>query len=854
MPDGVRESVREILIEEEMKDSYLTFAMSVIVSRALPDARDGLKPSQRRILVAMNDLSLGPRSKTRKSAKIAGDTTGNYHPHGQEYVYLTMVRMAQEFNFRYPLVDGQGNFGSMDGDPPAAMRYTEARLAAPAMEMLEDLERDTVDFIPNYDDTRLEPTVLPSKFPNLLVNGGSGIAVGMATSIPPHNLREICDGLIMVLDNPDATLEQLMTVIKGPDFPGGGILCGQKGILDAYRTGRGSVIVRARAHTETTKSGKVSIVFTEVPYLVNRDATLERIGELVKEEVLDGISDLRNESDKDGTRLVVELRKDADEQVVLNQLYKHTALQDSFSIITIALVNNRPQTLTLKQMLQCHIDHRKNVIRRRTQYLLDAAEKHLHILEGLLIALKNIDAIIEMIKVARTVEDARASLMASYGLSEAQANAILEMRLQRLTGLEQEKIEAEHRETRDKVTDYKAILADERRVIEIIRADVQEMKDKYGDDRRTEIAGEIVGFEMEDLIAEEEMVVTITHEGYIKRLPVETYRAQRRGGKGVTGADMKEGDFVEHLFLASTHDYILFFTDRGKVYWQKVYDIPQLGRAAKGRALVNMLQLDLGEKVTSTIPVRTFDERFLVMVTEQGMIKKTPLTEYSRPLRGGIIAIKLTEGDKLIDVRLTRGDQQVLVATADGRAVRFEETDVRPMGRNTQGVIGARLRKGDKAVGLVVVDAQATLLSVCEHGYGKRTSFEEYRLTSRGAQGVINIKTTERNGKVVGVLDVTDEDQIVVMSQQGMVVRMQCKDISTIGRATQGVRIINLNEGDRVTAIARVVSEEEEEKGVDRTSEAESKLPKPPKPAEGVSEKLPRLIGPDNGNKENEEE
>jgi DNA gyrase subunit A len=518
-------------------------------------------------------------------------------------------------------------------------------------------------------------------------------------------------------------------------------------------------------------------------------------------------------------------------------------------------VNNRPQTLNLKQLLQCYIGHRKTVIRRRTQSLLDEAEKHLHILEGLLTALKHIDAIIEMIKISRTVEDARTSLMASYALSEAQANAILEMRLQRLTGLEQQKVEAEFRETQQKVSDYREILADERRVLAIIKGDVQVMKEKYGDDRRTEIAGEIVGFEIEDLIAEEDMVVTITHEGYIKRLPVETYRSQRRGGKGVTGADAKEGDFVEHLFLASTHDYLLFFTDRGKVYWQKVYDIPQLGRAAMGRALVNMLQLDLNEKVTSTIPVRNFDERYLVMVTEQGMIKKTPLTEYSRPLRGGIIAIKLGEGDKLVDVRLTTGNQQVLIATAGGLSVRFEESDARPMGRNTQGVIGVRLRKGDKAVGLVVVDPKATLLSICEKGYGKRTVFDEYPVHHRGGKGVINIKTKDRNGKVVGILDVMDEDQVMVMSQQGMVVRMKCKGIPDYGRATLGVRIISLNQGDRVTAIARVVSEEEEEKGVERTAEAESKLPKPAKPPEPPApEKPPRLIGPETGGNETNEE
>jgi DNA gyrase subunit A len=808
-----REQIRPVLIEQEMKDSYLTFAMSVIMSRAIPDVRDGLKPSQRRILVAMNDLDLGPRSKFRKCAKIVGDTTGNYHPHGQENCYPTLVRMAQDFNFRYPLVDGQGNFGSIDGDPPAAMRYTEARLTSLAMEMLDDLSRDTVDMVPNYDETRVEPTVLPSRFPNLLCNGASGIAVGMATSIPPHNLREVCDGIIKVIGNPDVTVEELMTIVKGPDFPTGALICGTSGIRQGYLTGRGSCIVRARAHVETTKSGKKSLVFTEIPYLLNRDKILERIGELVKEGVLEGIADVRNESDKEGTRIVVDLKKGEEEQVVLNQLYKHTALQDTFSINMIAIVGNRPLSLGLKELIVAYIDHRKDVIRRRTQYLLNQAEAQAHILQGLMIALRSIDEIIALIKASETVEAARTGLMEQFSLSQKQAEAILQMRLQRLTGLEQAKIQEELNKLLEDIESYRAILADENLVLDIIREDLYEIREKHGDDRRTEIIAEVGDFHVEDLIAEETMAVIVSHEGYIKRLPLTSYRRQNRGGKGVTGADIKEGDFVEHLFTASTHDYILFFTDKGKIYWQKVYDIPQLARAARGRAIQNLLSLEAGEKITSMIPVREFDNRQLVMATRLGTVKKTDLSAYGNPKKGGIIAILLEPGDELIGVRVTNGQHEVVLGTEQGMAIRFSESDVRSTGRATHGVKGIALRDGDKVVDIIVVDPTATLLTVCENGFGKRTSFEEYRTQGRGGLGLINIKTTERNGRVVALLDVRDEDEVMMISQGGMIIRTPISTIRPIGRNTQGVTLISLNEGDKLVAVARVAKEEGEEAG-----------------------------------------
>lgn len=803
-----RENIKELFIEEEMKDSYLNYAMSVIMSRALPDVRDGLKPSQRRILVAMNDLNLGPRSKFRKCAKIAGDTTGNYHPHGEQVVYPTLVRMAQDFNYRYPLIDGQGNFGSIDGDPPAAMRYTEARMTEATMVIMEDLEKDTVDYVPNYDDTRTEPVVLPSKFPNLLCNGCSGIAVGMATSIPPHNVNEVCDGITLVIDNPDVTVDELMKIIKGPDFPTGALICGTEGIKEGYRTGRGTITVRARVHTETSKSGKKSIVATEIPYQLNRDNILERIAELVREEQIKGISDIRNESDREGSRLVIDLKKGEDEEVILNQLYKHTKLQDTFSIIMIALVNNRPVTLNLKEMLVYYIEHRKVVIQRRTKYLLEKAQARAHILEGLRIALQNIDKIIQLIKTSDSVEHARQRLISQFSLSEAQATAILDMRLQRLTGLEQEKIEEEYKKLCADIKEYQAILASEKLVLDIIKKDIKEVKNRFGDKRRTDIAGAVTHLDLEDLIAEENVVVIISHEGYIKRLPLTSYRKQHRGGKGVSGADMKEGDFIEHLFVASTHDYILFFTDQGRVYWLKVYDIPQMGRMSKGRAIINLLEIKEGENVTSLIPVRVFDERQLVMATSNGIIKKTPLCAYGNPKKGGIIAINLDDGDKLIGVKLTNGKQDIILGTEHGKAMRFSEEDVRTMGRVTHGVKGITLKDNDKVKGIVIVDENASLLTVCENGFGKRTDFSEYPAHHRGGQGVINIKTTDRNGNVVALIDVRDEDELIMITAQGMVIRTSVNTIRSIGRNTQGVKLFSIEEGDKLVSVARVIPEE----------------------------------------------
>jgi len=803
-----RENIKELFIEEEMKDSYLSYAMSVIMSRALPDVRDGLKPSQRRILVAMNDLGLGPRSKFRKCAKIAGDTTGNYHPHGEQVVYPTLVRMAQDFNYRYPLIQGQGNFGSIDGDPPAAMRYTEARMTEATMTIMEDLERETVDYVPNYDDTRTEPSVLPSKFPNLLCNGCSGIAVGMATSIPPHNVNEICDGITLVIDNPDVTIDDLMQVIKGPDFPTGALICGTEGIKEGYRTGRGTITVRARAHVETSNSGKKSIVVTEIPYQLNRDNILERIAELVRGEQLKGISDIRNESDREGSRLVIDLKKGEDEEVVLNQLYKHTKLQDSFSIITIALVNNRPETLNLKQMLVYYIEHRKVIILRRTKYLLEKAQARAHILEGLKIALQHIDKIIKLIRNSDSVETARQGLISQFSLSEIQANAILDMKLQRLTGLEQGKIEEEYKKICAEIKEYQAILASDKLVLNIIKKDIVEIKERFGDKRRTEIVAATTEFNIEDLIAEENVAVIITHEGYIKRLPLTAYRKQHRGGKGVTGADMKEGDFIEHLFVASTHDYILFFTDQGRVYWLKVYDIPQMGRTSKGRALINLLEFKEGENVSSLIPARDFDERQLVMATSHGIIKKTVLSAYGNPKKGGIIAINLDDGDKLIGVKLTNGKQDIILGTEQGKAMRFSEENVRTMGRVTHGVKGIKLKENDKVRDMVIVDENSSLLTVCENGFGKRTDFSEYPAHHRGGQGVINIKTTERNGKVVALIDVRDTDELIMITAKGMVIRTPINTIRAIGRNTQGVKLFDVEEGDKLVSVARVAPEE----------------------------------------------
>jgi len=809
--DQTTERIRDIAVEEDMKDAYLRYAMSVIISRALPDVRDGLKPSQRRILVAMNDLNLGPRSHHRKCAKICGDTSGNYHPHGQEVVYPTLVRMGQPFISRYPLVDAQGNFGSQDGDPPAAMRYTEARLSGVAMEMLADLQYDTVDFVPNYDETRTEPTVLPGKFPNLLCNGCNGIAVGMATSIPPHNLGEVVDALVHLIEHPDASVKDLMRFVPGPDFPTGGVICGRRGIYDGYRTGRGIIQVRGRAFTEVVKGGKKNIVITEIPYQVTRALIKQKIADAVNSGLIQGVADMRDESGSAGQRLVVELKRDANESVVLNQLYQHTPLQSSFSIIMIALVDNRPRTLNLKQLLECFIAHRTEVIRRRTQFLLDRAQARAHIIEGLRIALAHIDEIIELIKKAPDVQTAHAGLVERFALSDRQAQAILEMRLQRLTGLERHKLEEEYRQLLEQIAEYESILASEALVRNMIKDELLGLKKRYGDKRLTEICDADTGFDREDLIAEEMVAVTLSHGGYIKRQPLSTYRSQGRGGKGIRGADTKEGDFIEHLFIASTHDYLLFFTSKGKVHWRKVYDVPQLGRTSRGRAIANVLSLARGESVASCVPVREFDGRHVLFATERGTVKKTPLEAFSHPHSYGIAAITLGRADRLIRACLTSGHDDILLATRNGYAIRFSEGGVRPMGRVARGVKGIRLRKGDAVVGMAVVDTTATLLTACEQGYGKRTNFDEYRRQRRGGMGVINIKTTRRNGKVVGILTVREDDEVMMITAQGQVVRTKVAQIRTISRATQGVRLINCDEKDRLVAIGRVIEKEEDE-------------------------------------------
>ena len=828
------ERVDDLPIEQEMRESYLTYAMSTLVARAIPDVRDGLKPSQRRVLVAMNDLNLGPRSKHRKCAKIAGDTSGNYHPHSGEGVYPTLVRLGQEWNLRYTLVDPQGNFGSIDGDPPAAMRYTEARMAAPAVEILEDLNLDTVDTVPNYDDTRTEPTVLPSKFPNLLVNGSQGIAVGMATSIPPHNLSEVCDALLHLIENPAATIEELMQFVKGPDFPTGGLICGRGGILDGYRTGRGRVIVRARMHTEQTRGGKTQIVITEIPYQVLKTTIVERIAHVVKAGKIPEIQDIQDHSDRTGMRIVIDVRKGAEPEVVVNRLYTYTPLQSTFSIIHIALVNRAPRTLTIREMLQYFLEHRKEVIRRRTSYLLRRARQRAHLQEGLILAVADIDRIIEIIKTSADVPAARERLIAhalrlteqatvrkllpeafvkrtssaDQYLTGVQTDAILAMQLQRLTGLEIEKLARDYCKLVEEIEGYEAILREEDLLLDIIREDIYELKDKYGDERRTEILEDVEEFEIEDLIAEEDVVVTLTHEGYIKRMPATTYRRQGRGGQGVIGSDAKEGDFVEELFIASTHDYMLVFLTSGRMHWLKLYDIPSMARTSRGRAIVNVLQMQGGEKICAVAAVREFDERFLVTATRKGQIKKTALKAYSNPRKGGIQAVGVGEGDEVVGVAITTGSDEIVLGTRNGQAIRFKETNVRPMGRTAAGVRGVNLRKGDKVVGMVILDPAATLLTLCENGYGKRTHFDEYRIQSRGGYGIINIKTTARNGKVVAVKPIRDSDELMLITSGGMIVRTGADGLRTIGRATQGVRVIGLKPGDKLVAIARVISED----------------------------------------------
>ena len=829
------------LVEEEMKDSYLNYAMSVIVSRALPDVRDGLKPSQRRILVAMNDLNLGPRAKYRKCAKICGDTSGNYHPHGEGVVYPTLVRLAQDFATRYLLVEGQGNFGSIDGDPPAAMRYTEARMTEYATSMLEDLEKKTVDFVPNYDERLEEPVVLPSKFPNLICNGGVGIAVGMATSIPPHNLAEVCDGLIHLISNPACTNADLMKFIPGPDFPTGGIVCGTAGLRQAYETGRGHITVRGRVEIEEGKGGRKLIAITEIPYNLNKTNLIERIAELVKEDKIGGISDVKDLSDKSGMRIEVEIKKGEDADVILNQLYQLTQLQETFSVIMIALVAGRPQTLSLKAVLQAYIDHRKEVIRRRTRFLLEQAEKEAHILEGLVKALDLIDEIIALIKRSASPAVAQQGLVNEFGFSVLQADAILRMTLSKLTNLEREKLIKDLEELRVKIAEYKAILADVNLVYDIIREDLHELK-KTSDTRKTELSlEEVQAFDKEELIQEEDVVVVLSHLGYIKRVPKTSYRKQKRGGKGLIGADVKEKDFIEQIFIASTHDYLLFFTQDGKVRWQKVYDLPQLDRTARGKPVSAILGLKETDRIAACVAVKSFEKGYLVMATEQGVVKKTELAEYGNPRPSGIIAIKLEEGDKLIGVSTTSGENEIVLGTADGMAIRFNEADMRAMGRATVGVYGIELEPGDRVVDMIVLTPGVTILTACENGFGKRSEVDEYRLQSRGGKGVINIRTSDRNGKVVGMLAVTDDNELIMISEGGIVVRISVKDIRTMGRATQGVRFIRLEEKDKLVSIARVVKEEDDDAapGIERAqvppqdepSNGGAPPPEPPPPA-----------------------
>ncbi|WP_231615665.1 DNA gyrase subunit A [Novipirellula artificiosorum] len=886
----------DLPIEDELRESYLTYAMSVIVSRALPDVRDGLKPSQRRILVAMNDLNLGPGSKRVKCAKISGDTSGNYHPHGESVIYPTLVRMAQEWNMRSLLIDKQGNFGSVAGLPPAAMRYTEARLSPVAAAMLEDLKLDTVDYIPTYDEVRTEPTVLPSKFPSLLINGSGGIAVGMATSIPPHNPTEVCEALIRLIDHPETTIDEICEIIPGPDFPTGGIICGRAGIRRGYKTGRSTVVVRARCRIEEMKGNRSRIVVSEIPYQQYRDRVIEKIAALVNGDRIKGISGIRDESDlKEPVRLVIELKRDADPDVVLNQLYQFSPLQDTFSLIFLALVDGKPRELTIKEILQEFLRHRITVIRRRTQFLLARARRRKHTVEGLLLALADIDKIIKTIRESKTQPEAKQRLMLiecpaamlkralgddgfsqfvlergeseNYTLTSVQTDAIMRMTLGQLVNLEQEKLSTEHAALLAEITDYLDILSSQERINGIIKEDLEEMKRRFGDKRRTEISMEELGnIDLEDLITEETMVVSISHRGYIKRTPTSVYNTQRRGGKGLKGAKTDTEDPIEHLFVASTHAYLLFLTTTGKVRWQKVYDLPQLARDSKGRAIVNLLNLQEDEKIAECLAIRDFDQAgyFVVMATRSGLVKKTRLEQYSRPKKGGIIAIKLREGDELVDAAVIGPGDEVVLVTASGMAIRFRESDARPMGRNTSGVKGIRLVGDDCVVGMVVADPEATLLTVCEKGYGKRTFFgpnagpggtaesgdgdagdetgdealeesgddvaaeadseEEnssssarYRTQKRGGKGVRDIRTSKRNGKVIGIARVTDEDELFMMTANGKLQRIKAADINVIGRNTQGVRIMNVDEGDSLVAAVRVPPEEEsdEEEGAD---------------------------------------
>jgi DNA gyrase subunit A len=818
------EKIIPVYIEDEMKSSYIDYAMSVIVGRALPDVRDGLKPVHRRILYSMKDLSLWHNKPYKKCARIVGDCLGRFHPHGDSAVYDALVRMVQDFSLRYPLVEGQGNFGSIDGDPAAAMRYTEARMQSITNEMLRDLEKDTVDFVPNFDNSLTEPAILPAAIPNLLINGSSGIAVGMATNIPSHNLGEVIDAVIRVIDEPEVSARDLMKIIKGPDFPTGGIICGRDGIKSAYTTGRGRIKLRAKAYIETFKNNRESIIVSELPYQVNKTTLIEQIAKLVQNKKVEGISDLRDESSKEGIRLVIDVKKGQPPQVILNQLYKHTQLETTFGVIMLALVNNQPRVLTLREIIDLFVEHRIDIITRRTKYELAKAEARAHILEGYKIALKHLDEVIKVIKKSKTPPIAKENLMKKFGLSAIQAQAILEMQLQRLTNLERDKVEKEYLALLKTIEQLKSILKNPKKILQIIKDELTEIKKKYSDDRRTDILAAIEELEVEDLIAKESMVITMSHAGYIKRIPVSSYRKQRRGGVGVMGSQLKEEDFVEHLFIASTHDYILFFTDKGKVYWLKVYEVPQSTRMAKGRAVVNLLQISKDENITSFIPVKEFSEdKYLVMATKGGIIKKTKLSAYSNPRKGGIIAITLKGNDSLIDCGVTDGKDEIIMAARMGKAIRFLESQVRDMGRSAAGVKGISLGKKDFCIGMVIAEKESDLLTVSQEGFVKRTSFDKYRLQSRGGRGVINIKVTKRNGEVVGIKTVTDQDELIVITSSSMVVRCAVKDIRSIGRNTQGVRLISLKDKDKVVAIAKIAPEEEAEEKEDKEKTAETK-------------------------------
>ena len=807
-----RQRIIPLDIEDEMKNSYLDYSMSVIVARALPDVRDGLKPVHRRVLFGMQELSLYFNRPYKKSARIVGEVLGKYHPHGDGAVYDSMVRMVQDFSLRYPLVDGQGNFGSVDGDSAAAMRYTEVRLARISNEILRDLDKNTVEFRANFDESLQEPEIMPSVLPTLLCNGASGIAVGMATNIPPHNLVEVVDALIAQINRPDIKIETLMQYIKGPDFPTAGIIFGSEGIKEAYLTGRGKVIVRARATIEHTRSNKDRIIITELPYQVNKANLIEKIADLVRSKKITGISDINDESDRDGMRMVIELKRDCIPNVVLNQLFKHTQMQNTFGIINLALVKGQPRVMNLKEMLHHFIEHRVEVIVRRTKFDLDKAEKRAHILEGLKIALDNIDEIIALIKKARNPNTAKTGLMKSFKLSEVQAQAILDMRLQRLTGLERKKIEDEYREVLKTIERLKAILASEALQKQLIKDELKEIKERYGDKRRTEIIHDYKEFSIEDMIAEEDMVITITKDGYIKRFPVSGYRRQNRNTRGSTGAVAKGEDFVEHLFIASTHNYIMFFTDKGKCYWLKVHEVPQVGKAGKGRAIVNMIAVAKDENISAFINVKEFsDKQFLTMATSKGLVKKTNLKAFSNPRRDGIIAINLNEGDELIEVKLTDGTNDIFLATSLGMAIRFSETEVREMGRATAGVRGINLGKGDQVIGMVVVKREGSLLSVSELAFGKRTDIREYRLTHRGGKGIKTFKVSSKTGKLVSIKEIVDDDDLMLITDQAIILRIHVGNIRSTGRDTMGVRLMKLDSGAQVTDVARVVKDNDKD-------------------------------------------